>query len=115
MKRILKRENETLNVNVKFSLSLENEISKDETQEETKNVGDIVEIEVGSLMVGKIINHDIKKFARGNEKGYFKFGGSTIVLLVNDIEIDEDILENSKNDLETVVKLGEKIGRKKSH
>lgn len=81
----------------------------------TKNFGDIVEIEVGSLMVGKIINHDIKKFVRGNEKGYFKFGGSTIVLLVNDIEIDEDILENSKNDLETVVKLGEKIGRKKSH
>lgn len=37
LKRILKRENETLNVNVKFSLSLENEISKDETQEETKN------------------------------------------------------------------------------
>lgn len=82
----------------------------------TKNFGDIVQIEVGALMVGKIINHmGIKRFHRGNEKGYFKFGGSTIVLLVNDVEIDRDILENSENNLETVVKMGEKIGRKKSH
>lgn len=37
LKRALKRENETLSVNVKLSLSLENEISKEEIQEETKN------------------------------------------------------------------------------
>ena len=72
-------------------------------------------MEVGALMVGKIVNHDIKKFKRGDEKGYFLFGGSTVVLFFkeNQIEIDEDILKNSKVGLETKVKLGEVIGKKK--
>ena len=79
----------------------------------TKNFGDVIEIEVGALMVGKIVNlKESNKFKRGEEKGYFKFGASTIVLLINDVKIDDDILENSKNGIETIVKLGEKIGNK---
>ena len=79
----------------------------------TKNFGDVIEIEVGALMVGKIVNlKENNKFKRGDEKGYFKFGASTIVLLINDVKIDDDILENSKNGIETIVKLGEKIGNK---
>jgi len=81
----------------------------------TENFGDIVQIEVGAVLVGKISNfHETYKFKRGEEKGMFEFGGSTIVLLVqkNIVEIDEDILENSKDNVETLVKLGEKIGKK---
>ena len=42
----------------------------------------------------------------------FEFGGSTIVMLFekDSIVIDEDILRNSANAYETVVKYGEKIG-----
>ncbi|MBD8922319.1 hypothetical protein EGR52_02710 [bacterium] len=49
------------------------------------------------------------------EKGYFKYGGSTIVLLFekNRIALDEEIINNSLNGLETYVKYGEKIGEKK--
>lgn len=79
----------------------------------TKNFGDVIEIEIGALMVGKIVNeHRNYEFRKGEEKGYFKFGASTIILIINNIDIDEDILLNSANDIETIVKLGEKIGRK---
>lgn len=82
----------------------------------TKHFGDVVMIEVGAMMVGKIINlKDNYSFKKGEEKGYFKFGGSTIILLIkNNIVIDQDIMKNSQMNIETIVKLGEKIGIKKS-
>ena len=70
-------------------------------------------MEVGALLVGRIVNHHRKfKVFRGQEKGYFEFGGSTVVLLVkkDTVKIDADILENSAQGIETVVKYGEKIG-----
>ena len=79
----------------------------------TKEFDDIVMMEVGALFVGRIVNHHRKfKVFRGQEKGYFEFGGSTVVLLVkkDTVKIDADILENSAQGIETVVKYGEKIG-----
>lgn len=81
----------------------------------TKNFGKIVQVEVGALMVGKIKNiPNIKTFKKGSEKGYFCFGGSTIVLLIKKdmVEIDKDIMSNSRQGIETKIKLGEKIGIK---
>ena len=48
---------------------------------DTKEFNELLFIEVGALSVGKIINHDIDKFKACDEKGYFKMGGSTIVVL----------------------------------
>lgn len=82
----------------------------------TKNFGQVIEIDVGAMIVGRIKNHHQDyKFKKGAEKGYFEFNGSTIVLLFKKgtINIDEDILINSKNNIETIVKYGEKIGTKK--
>ena len=73
----------------------------------------MVTMEVGALMVGKIVNHQKSGlFSKGQEKGYFRFGGSTIVLLFrkDTIEIDRDILQNSIDGIETMVQYGEKIG-----
>ena len=79
----------------------------------TENFGDVVVIEVGALLVGKIKNHNITDFKKGQEKGYFELGGLTIVILVqNNIKIDDDIIENSLKGIETKVKYGEKIGEK---
>ncbi len=49
---------------------------------------------------------------RGDEKGNFAFGGSTIVLITekNAVKPDEDILNNSREGIETRVLIGEKIG-----
>lgn len=81
----------------------------------TKNFNDIMYIEVGALLVGKINN--VKKsgsFKKGEEKGYFMYGGSTIVVLVrkNTIKLNKKIINNSSNNIETSVKCGEKIGEK---
>ncbi len=80
----------------------------------TDNFDELVYIEVGALMVGKIINLDKDEFKKGEEKGYFKLGGSTIVILVKDkvIKIDEDILTQSEEDLEVKVNYREKIATK---
>lgn len=94
-------------------------IYKENTREysilHSQHFGDIVMMEVGALLVGKIVNlHENVEVKRGQEKGYFQFGGSTVVLLTkaNMVTVDDDILENSKEGIETIVKFGEKIARK---
>jgi len=81
---------------------------------ETENYGDVIISEIGATMVGGIEqtyipNRDVKK---GEEKGYFTFGGSSVLLLFEPgkIKIDNDILENTKKGYETKVSMGEKIG-----
>ena len=72
-------------------------------------------MEVGALLVGRIVNHhEEAHVTRGQEKGYFQFGGSTVVLLLEEgaVKLDDDILENSRMHIETVVRMGERIGSK---
>ena len=81
----------------------------------TDNFDDVIHCEVGAMMVGRICNNnELINFNKGDEKGYFKFGGSTIILFVkeNVIELDKDILENSSLGKETIVHYGEQIGKK---
>lgn len=73
----------------------------------TQNFGQAIQIEVGAMLVGKINNHATSSFRKMDEKGYFEFGGSTIVLLLKDnVKIDADIVN------ETQVFIGERIGIK---
>ncbi len=86
----------------------------------TQQYGDVVQMEVGALMVGKIVNHnsgESRSVNAGEEKGYFEFGGSTIVLLFAENEFlpDEELVENTRNDVETIVRFGETIGRSAKH
>ena len=46
------------------------------------HLGDVVQMEIGAMLVGRIVNHKVDEFRRGDEKGYFCFGGSTIVWLI---------------------------------
>lgn len=78
----------------------------------TKNFGKVIYMEVGALLIGRIVNHNKDKFKKGEEKGYFLPGGSTIVLIVKDVKIDKDILDNSKKGIETKIHIGEKVGEK---
>ncbi|MBE7071107.1 MAG: phosphatidylserine decarboxylase [Ruminococcaceae bacterium] len=79
---------------------------------ETDHFGRVVYIEVGALLVGRIKNNGRTVFGKGQEKGYFEQGGSTIVLFFENgrIKVDADILEMSGNGIETKVKMGERIG-----
>jgi phosphatidylserine decarboxylase len=70
--------------------------------------------EVGGFCVGSVVQtYGVgTRVKRGDEKGYFKFGGFTVTLLFKQgMTSDyEDILKNSGNDLKTAVLLGTKIG-----
>lgn len=92
-------------------------IYKENTREftllKTEKFGTILQMEVGALMVGKISNYVGKATVkRGEEKGRFEFGGSTVVLLLekDKVAIDDELFINTKEGYETVVRMGEKIG-----
>ena len=79
----------------------------------TDNFGEVVAGEVGAMLVGRIVTtHADARFRKGEEKGYFEFGGSTIVLVFKPgaVRIDDDILSHSAQGVETRVRLGERIG-----
>lgn len=89
--------------------------SREYTVLHTENFGDVVQVEVGALCVGKIKNHHGSgKITAGQEKGMFLFGGSTIILLIHKdkAEIQQEFFKNTENSMETIVKMGEPIGRK---
>ena len=78
----------------------------------TRNSGKVIMAEVGATMVGSILQtYNGQDAVKGSEKGYFKFGGSSVVLLFEKgkIRIDEDLLHDTKSHFETFVKLGERI------
>lgn len=95
-------------------------IYKENTREysllHTELFGRVLMMEVGALLVGKIENHmEEGEVKRGEEKGNFAFGGSTIILLTekDQVEPDHDIQRNTQRCFETLVYMGEKIGKKK--
>lgn len=69
--------------------------------------GRVMVICVGAMMVGStvITRQPGEKVARTEELGYFKFGGSTILLLFEpgQMSYDSDLADNSKGALETLV------------
>ncbi|HPF30130.1 MAG TPA: phosphatidylserine decarboxylase [Lachnospiraceae bacterium] len=78
----------------------------------TKHFGEVLQIEVGALTVGKINNIPTQHFERLQEKGYFSYGGSTIIQLFQKdrIVIEEDILRRNQEGYEVKVKIGDTIG-----
>ena len=81
----------------------------------TKNFKDVLVMEVGALGVGKIKNHEKSKFKRGEEKGMFLFGGSTVIVLFQKdiLKRDEKLLKFSQENLEAIVKCGCIVGERK--
>lgn len=79
---------------------------------DTERFGRIAFMEVGAFGVAGIHQtYTGASVKRMQEKGYFDFGGSTIVLLFqkNRITFDADLLANSAHGIETLVKVGERI------
>lgn len=96
----------------KNKVFLEN--SREVTFLKCDNLGDVCFVEVGALFVGKIVNEKVKKFKKGDEKGHFEFGGSTVVMLIQDnVNLNKKLLDNTNNDIETIVKLGNRLDMRK--
>ncbi|RLG15504.1 MAG: phosphatidylserine decarboxylase [Candidatus Nanohalarchaeota archaeon] len=83
----------------------------------TEELGDVLMAEIGATMVGSIVQRYFPYSAveKGQEKGYFLFGGSTVVLLFEPgrVNIDEDLVRNTLNNLETRALVGERVAKVK--
>lgn len=78
------------------------------TLQDSENFGRLAYVEVGAVLVGRIVQTGTDQPARGDEKGYFEYGGSTVVLFGEPgaWRPDEDLLHNTAEGLETLVRLG---------
>lgn len=82
---------------------------------QTKNFGTVLYIEVGATNVGSIHQTFIhgEPYAKGDEKGYFSFGGSCIILLFEpyQIQFDQDLIDASHRHIEILGHFGQSLGR----
>lgn len=79
----------------------------------TEHFGDVIQVEVGALLVGRICNATGRgRIRRGEEKGHFEFGGSTILLLLEPgrVELEGQILRRTARGQEYPVRQGQQIG-----
>ncbi|MBI5550426.1 MAG: phosphatidylserine decarboxylase [Desulfobacterales bacterium] len=81
---------------------------------QSPRLGTLIQIEVGAMMVGSIVQNLPQggPCRRGQEKGYFQFGGSTVIVILppGRAVIDADIAEYSSQGIETLVRYGERVG-----
>ena len=81
---------------------------------ESPLLGSVLQVEVGAMLVGSIVQHQPHGAwcGRGQEKGYFQFGGSTVILVLESqrVRIDADIRDHSARGVETLVRYGEGVG-----
>ena len=83
------------------------------TRIETAAYGSVLMMEIGALLVGRIVNvHPQGPVRRGEEKGYFEFGASSILLCFekNAVVPDQELLKNTAAGYETLVRQGERVG-----
>jgi phosphatidylserine decarboxylase len=77
--------------------------------------GPLAYVEIGALNVASIVQtYAPGPVERGQEKGFFQFGGSTLVLLFAPgmVRFDDDLLADSAQGLEVHVRTGERIGQR---
>mgnify|MGYP003361794921 FL=1 len=78
------------------------------------NFGDMLMIQVGALLVGKICNkHSHAVVQRGFEAGWFEYGGSTVIMCLEQGAADllPGIMQTGKGGTEVRVNMGQVIGR----
>lgn len=105
----------TVNPVVNNYLPVFKENSREYCMIRTEQFGDIIQMEVGALMVGMITNLHTEggvKVTKGEEKGYFEFGGSTILLLLekDKVKLCDDLLKNTREGFETKLLQGSVLG-----
>ncbi|MEP3479537.1 MAG: phosphatidylserine decarboxylase [Fuerstiella sp.] len=86
------------------------------TQLETEQFGTVLVLEIGATCVGGICQTyapgDV--VAKGAEKGYFRFGGSSTITVFEPgrIKFDDDLVENSGKQVELYARMGDRMGKK---
>jgi phosphatidylserine decarboxylase len=82
------------------------------TRLESDRFGPLLIIEVGALTVGSIVQTFSRaRVTRGQEKSYFRFGGSALLMLAqsNRITLDADLLRSTSEGVESRVRVGTRV------
>ncbi|KAK9895049.1 hypothetical protein P389DRAFT_172616 [Cystobasidium minutum MCA 4210] len=84
------------------------------TLESGKDAIEVPIVSVGAMLVGSIghTRPEGAQIARAEELGYFAYGGSTVIAVFPQgfVKFNDDLVNYSKDGLETAAKVGEKIG-----
>lgn len=84
------------------------------TELTTTHFGKVQFIEIGATNVGSI--HETFKpghfYKKGDEKGYFSFGGSSLIILFEEgvIQLDHDLLDAAERNMEIRCLIGQSMG-----
>ena len=82
---------------------------------DSDSFGRCVQMEVGAMLVGRIVNkhREACLVERGSEKGFFEYGGSTIIVLLPDQKLDltDKVRRGMEKGIEIPVKMGEAVAR----
>ena len=80
---------------------------------DTDNFGRCVQMEVGAMLVGRIVNHHTEqcRVERGAEKGFFEYGGSTVIVLLpgQELTFSDKVLRGMEEGCEVPVLMGETV------
>lgn len=81
---------------------------------QTESGKPVLFVAIGALLVGSIAFtvQEGQKVAKGEELGYFAYGGSTVIVLFPEdlgVTFDEDISNWSKQSFETILEVGQGI------
>jgi phosphatidylserine decarboxylase len=100
---------------LKRDINIFSENKRTMTKLESKDFGLVLFLEIGATCVAGINQTYSSEmfYEKGEEKGYFSFGGSSLIILFepNVIEFDQDLLEASKNKIEIRGLMGQPMGR----
>lgn len=81
---------------------------------DSQDFGQVLILEIGATCVGSIINTYSPNIPilKGEEKGYFSFGGSSVITLYekDSIQLDDDLLQHSEEGREMYAHMGDRIG-----
>jgi phosphatidylserine decarboxylase len=82
---------------------------------ESERAGKVLMAEIGATNVGSAV-HSFRvggEVAKGDEKGYFRFGGSAVLTLFEPgrVELAEDLIKHSAAGLELYAHMGDRLGR----
>ena len=85
------------------------------TQIQTESMGKVLMMEIGATCVGSIQQtyQAEQAIGKGDEKGYFAFGGSSTIVIFEPgvICFSDDLLSNSSKQIETYAKMGDSMGK----
>ena len=85
------------------------------TELEAETFGKVLVMEIGATCVGSICQtySERSMIAKGDEKGYFRFGGSSTITIFEPgrIQFDQDLVENSKQYRELYARVGDHMGK----